>query len=317
MLLKIALLLSMIFQLGAAIIAISMIRRTRYNVSWIMISAGFVLMAVRRLFDFSVFFWETKLFSNGWINSWVAILISLLLFIGVLFIRQIFNLQDHIDKIRKENESRILSAVIQTEEKDRQIFARELHDGLGPVLSSIKMTMSAVNPDYLDPANKEIIQRSCRVTDEAIVTLREISNQLSPHLLQNFGLIHAIKTFADNLLSQTSTTWTISSGIEKKRYNYELEINIYRIACELFNNSKKHAKAAHIDVELQEIGQVLHLSYLDDGYGFNMDQDFKFSTGMGLENIRSRIKSLNGILQINSSPEEGFAMYAQFPIFKK
>ncbi|MDD4425516.1 MAG: sensor histidine kinase, partial [Mariniphaga sp.] len=129
MLLQVALLLSMLIQLGAAIISVSLIRRTRFNVSWILISAGFVLMALRRLFEFSALFWETQLISKEEVNSWIGVFISILMLTGVIYIRQIFNLQDRIEEIRKESETRLLKAVIQTEEKARQSFARELHDG--------------------------------------------------------------------------------------------------------------------------------------------------------------------------------------------
>ena len=107
MLLKIALLLAMLIQVAAAIIAISLIRRTRYNSSWILISTGFVLMAVRRLFDFSTLFWDSPFFQKEEVNSWLGILISFLIFVGVIYIREIFNLRDRIDQLREENESAV------------------------------------------------------------------------------------------------------------------------------------------------------------------------------------------------------------------
>ena len=109
---KFALVVSMLFQLGAAVFAITLIRRTRYNISWILISAGLVLMAIRRLFDFSTLFWETNLFQREEINAWIGVLISVFIFIGVIFIRKIFNLHDQVEKLRQEKEQKILSAII-------------------------------------------------------------------------------------------------------------------------------------------------------------------------------------------------------------
>ena len=120
--LKVALVVSMLFQLGAAVFAITLIRRTRYNISWILISAGLVLMAIRRLFDFSTLFWETNLFQREEINAWIGILISVFIFVGVIFIRKIFNLQDQVEKLRQESEHKILSVIINTEETERQTF---------------------------------------------------------------------------------------------------------------------------------------------------------------------------------------------------
>jgi signal transduction histidine kinase len=313
MLLKIALLFSMLVQVGAAVVAISLIRRTRYNSSWILISTGLVLMAVRRLFDFSLLFWDSKLLFKEDINGWLGILISILFFIGVIYIRAIFNLRDRIDQIREENESTVLSAVIQAEEKARQSFARDLHDGLGPVLSSIKMGMSAIDLQRLDQQNKLIIQRSTDATDQAIVSLKEISNQLSPHLLKNYGLTMAIGNLADQLLGNTGTRFHLNAGIGSERFPYQLEISLYRIVSELMNNSLKHGKPRLIWLSLDKQAGHISLNYTDDGAGFNPDQLFP-NQGMGLDNIRSRVKSLKGLFRLESAPGKGINVTIQVPL---
>lgn len=316
MLLKGALLFSMLIQLGAAIIAVSLIRRTRYNISWILISAGFVLMALRRLFEFSTLFWETQLISREEVNSWIGIFISILLLTGVIFIRQIFNLQDRLDEIRKESEARLLQAVIQAEEKTRQSVARELHDGLGPVLSSIKMTMSAIEVERIDITNKNIIERTCKATDEAIATLKEVSNQLSPHLLKNYGLIMALDTFARQLLSNSDIQFELTENIKSKHLYYDLEISIFRIISELLNNSIKHGHPTKININIADKGEYLSINYKDDGCGFNPEKIKELSNvrGMGLDNINSRVKSLNGYYYIDSEPEKGVKVYFQIPL---
>ncbi|MDD4226854.1 MAG: ATP-binding protein [Mariniphaga sp.] len=316
MLLQVALLLSMLIQLGAAIISVSLIRRTRFNVSWILISAGFVLMALRRLFEFSALFWETQLISKEEVNSWIGVFISILMLTGVIYIRQIFNLQDRIEEIRKESETRLLKAVIQTEEKARQSFARELHDGLGPVLSSIKMTVSAIELETLDVPNKMIVERTCKATDEAILALKEISNHLSPHLLQNYGLIKALNTFAGRLLSNSTIQLEFTSNIKTERYHYDLEINVFRIITELVNNSVKHGGPEKIKIQLMKLKSDLRIDYQDNGVGFDPEgkPDGEFLRGMGLENIRSRVKSLNGFFSIHSFPGEGVKVLIQIPV---
>ncbi|MGD9932016.1 MAG: sensor histidine kinase [Mangrovibacterium sp.] len=314
--LKFALLLSMLFQLGATVYAISLIRRTRYNVSWILISSGLVLMALRRLFDFSTLFWESKLFQQEEINSWIGVFISVLLFIGVIFIKKIFNLQDHIEQLRLDNEKKTLAAVIDAEDNARQAFARELHDGLGPVLSSIKMSLSAIDPDSIEQPNRRIIERSCLATDEAITSLKEISNLLSPHILQSYGLIKAIKATAKSLLEGTQIQFEVNSNINERRFRRSLEINVYRIVCELINNSVTHAAPRYIRIDITEEQPIILLTYKDDGSGFDLDKHFQESiaTGMGLENIFSRIKLLNGQYQINTSPDSGFIITLKIPV---
>jgi len=314
--LKFALLLSVLFQLGAAIFAISLIRRTRFNVSWILISLGLVLMAIRRLFDFSILFLESQLFKNDEVNVWIGVLISVLMLVGVIFIRKIFNLQDHIEKLRQENEHNVLSAIIKTEDKARQTFARELHDGLGPVLSSIKMTLSAVDNETLNPFNQKIIESAYKASDSSIVALKEIANNLSPHLLKNYGLEKSAKTLADQLFSSGSVKFRSDFQLNEHRLTDEMKISCYRIVSELMNNSLKHANPSLVILKLTESNNLLLFHYEDDGAGFEYDPSAKRSKtlGMGFNNILSRIKLLKGTFQIHTSPGKGFCIELQIPL---
>lgn len=314
--LKFALVVSMLFQLGAAIFAISLVRRTRYNVSWILISLGLVLMAIRRLFDFSTYFLESQLFKNDEINSWIGVLISVFMFVGVIFIRKIFNLQDRIEQLRQESEQNVLSAIIKTEDLARQKFARELHDGLGPVLSSIKMTLSAVNNDSLTPVNKKIIESAYNASDNSIIALKEIANSLSPHLLKNFGLGKAIETFTDQIFASGNIKFLLELKFDENHLSEELKISCYRIVSELLNNSLKHANPSEVSLVMTEAKGELTMRYKDDGCGFkNLPLNKKGKTqGMGFNNIISRTKSLKGTYSIQTALSQGFCIEFHFPL---
>ena len=314
--LKFALMVSMLFQLGAAIYAISLIRRTRFNISWILISTALALMAFRRLFDFSSLFWETKLYQNEEVNSWIGILISVLIFIGVIFIRKIFNLQDRIEQMREENAQNILSAVIKAEDKARQNFARELHDGLGPVLSSIKMALSAISEESLTPLNKKIIQSAYHATDNSITTLKEISNNLSPHLLTNYGLEKVIESLANQLFSPRNIHYELIFNLNEILLPEELKISCYRIVSELMNNSMRHANPSSVKLTISDTVHVLSMLYEDNGVGMEYNQSILKTDipGMGLNNIFSRTKSLKGHYVIKTSPGKGFSIEFHFPL---
>ncbi|SHE84653.1 Signal transduction histidine kinase [Mariniphaga anaerophila] len=313
--LKYALLLSMLIQLAATIYAISLIKRTRFNVSWILISSAFVLMAVRRLFDFSSLFWDSKLFPSDEINGWVGVLISVLMLVGVIFIREIFNLQYRIEKIRKDNERRILSAIIKAEDKARQNFARELHDGMGPVLSSIKMSLSAINPESLNSLNQKIIKNAYNATDDSIATLKEISNNLSPHILVNYGLKTAIEDFAEKLFSSSNITPELQLDVDEKLLSDDLKNSSYRIVTELMNNSLKHAEPSAVCLKMMVSGNLFVIQYSDDGSGINNPELLQKGKlkGMGFNNIISRAKSLNGTFSINNQ-DQGFSIDFYFPL---
>ena len=314
--LKFALVVSMFFQLGAAVFAISLMRRTRYNISWILISLGLILMAIRRLFDFSTFFWVSRLFENEEINGWVGVLVSIFMFVGVIFIRKIFNLQDHVEMLRQQNEQNVLSAIITTEDKARQSFARELHDGLGPALSTIKMTLSAVNSDSLTPVNKKILDSAYHATNNSIVVLKEIADNLSPHLLKNFGLAKAIETFANQLLAATNIEFDLKINFREYLLSEEMKNSCYRIVSELMNNTLKHANASIICLEITESGNHLTMNYKDNGSGFENFQSLRNSPvpGMGFNNILSRTKSLKGTYMIQTAPGNGFSMELILPM---
>ena len=307
MLIKIALIIAVLLQFVASIIAINLIKRTKYNISWILISIGFILMAFRRLYDLIILFNETieQTFGNI-LSAWASVLISLLMFIGVIYIRQIFNLQKKIDSLRKENESKVLSAIIKAEEETKKKFAKELHDGLGPILSSIKMSISAINKKAIGETNQQIIKKTNQAIDEALVTTKEVSNNLSPHILQNYGLLKAIKTFVNNLNLDNNYQIEFKSNIESKRFNPTIEIILYRIICELFANTIKHSCANTVEINLDLQNNMLYLSYSDNGIGIDPEEVQNNTVGMGLSNIRSRIKSLNGTIHINSKQDKGF-----------
>jgi len=304
MFIQLALIISVLLQFGAFFITISLIQKTKFNISWIMISIGFFLMAFRRLSEL------IDIINNGQdsihilINSWAAVLISLLMFIASIYIRQIFNLQGKINKLRKENEAKVLSAIIKTEEKERQKFSKELHDGLGPILSAIKMAISAINKSIVGKTNEEIINKTEDAVDNAILSIKEISNNLSPHILERFGLEKAIKTFTDTIVTGEDLVIIHSSNLNGKRYDYNIEVILYRIVGELITNTLKYASASKIDISLFDHENKLILIYSDNGVGFDMKN--KKGKGMGLSNISSRIKSLDGEMEMHSKKRQGF-----------
>ena len=250
MYIKIALILAAFLQFGATFTALSLIKRTKYNISWILISAGFFLMAFRRLYEMILILNDVGNYRGSKLSAWAAVIISLLIFIGTIYIKQIFNLQKRIDSLRKENEARILAAIIRTEEEARQKFAKELHDGIGPLLSAIKISISAINEEKLDKNNRQIISNTDKTIDETINAVKEISNNLSPHVLINHGLHKAIKNFTRHACTSDKPDIIFSSNIENIRFDYNIEVVIYRIICELVHNSLKHANASRINIDL-------------------------------------------------------------------
>jgi signal transduction histidine kinase len=302
----IALSLSVLLQFLTAIIALSLIKRTRTNIAWWLISLGFLLMAIRRLFELLQVFEAENTVINNLTNSWLGVAISVLMLVSLSFIRRIFNIQERLNSIRRTNEARVFSAIIRTEEEQKYKFARELHDGLGPLLSSVKISISSVLKESSSEKEYRILANAENLITESIKTVKEISNNLSPHLLMNFGLLKALKSFVNNIPDDKKPDIKIHSNIEDSRFGQTTESVVYRVVCELITNSLKHSGAGNIVIDIFETGKIMNINYRDDGKGFNYkayQADFK---GMGLTNILSRIRSVNGTAQISSKESEGF-----------
>ena len=302
---KIALIVSVVLQFITAILALSLIKRTRTHIAWWLISLGLLLMAFRRLFElFEVFESQSRLV-GGLLSSWIGIVISIIMLLSLLYIKRIFNIQNQMEDLRRKNESRVLSAIIRTEEKERQFFAKELHEGLGPLLSSVKMAISALSKNLTTKKDIQIISNTENLIDESINTLKEISNKLSPHILNKFGLLKAIQSFINKIQIINAPKINLTSNINDSRFSYNIEVVIYRVVCEMINNTLKHAKAHNIYIDLMRESDFLKVIYIDDGIGFNSENIEEEQKGMGYANIKSRIRSLNGTYQIFSQPNEG------------
>ena len=205
-----------------------------------------------------------------------------------------------------------------TEEKERKRFAKDLHDGLGPLLSTVKISISALLKSENDPQKIEIIKNSDIVINEAIKSIKDISNNLSPHVLNNFGLAKAIKNFIDNINKLKKITIYFHSNLFEQRINQNIEIILYRIVCELVHNSVQHAEADRIEINLTQKNNVIDLFYDDDGKGFNFSYDsVNRNKGSGLQNVISRLESIHGYYEIESSNGKGFHAFISIYINNK
>ncbi len=309
--LQIALITSALLQLIAFIITISLIPKTKFSIAWISISTGFLLMAIRRGIDVFLYINSDPVSSITLANSWIAVVISIAMLVASIYIRKIFRVINRLDSLRKENEARLLSSIISTEEKERKTFAKELHDGLGPILSSAKMTLSVVDKENATSSNTVLIGKIEHLIDNAIEATKEISNNLTPHILDRFGLKKAIEHFVRNVVAD-NVDINISINIGKQRYDYKVEVILYRICCELINNTLKYAKAHRVSVLITESNGFVELKYDDDGVGFNVEKEEV--KGMGLTNVKSRVKSLNGEIELLASPNRGFYAQIKLPV---
>lgn len=297
---------SIVMQLVAIVIALLLVNHTKYKALWVCCIVGLAMLTVERCSQLGIF--DSHLLSDLAL-AWVGILVSLSYSLSVLFANLLVR---HVDKVtyqRRVLENRLMTAVLRTEERQRATLSRELHDGLGPLLSSAKMSLSALQRAEMDDKSHEMLRNTSAVIDEAIRSLREISNNLSPHVLNNFGLVRGIKNFVDRVAMMQSREIIFRTRLGEERFDANIEVILYRVVCELVNNSLKHSECSRIFIELNTMGDRIIVAYRDNGKGFNLRE--VENQGMGLSNIKSRISSLGGKIRIDSKPSAGMTAHVE------
>lgn len=183
--------------------------------------------------------------------------------------------------------------LIENLESERKRLARELHDGLGPLLTTLKIY---VQNKIESGEKKEAIKSSI---DNTIAAIRQMTNVLMPTSLDKFGIGLTLENYVQNI--QKSIEYPISfenlTKIENSKITKEQEIHLFRITQELINNTIKHSKATQIKISLTEFDDFLSLFYFDNGIGFNQKT---VVSGSGLSNIKDRVEICNGTLHISS-----------------
>lgn len=307
--LKIAIGLTIVLQLAAIVYALRLVKRTKYNAIWILCIIGFVLIAAERYFELR--------FLNGegvsqLVSIFLGVGVSICISIAVMFAHRLVGYLDRVARQRALFNKRILTAVLRAEEKSKLNFSKELHDGLGPLLSSAKMSLSALKHENLSEEQSEMIGNTEYVIEEAIRSVREISNNLSPQVLLDFGLSHAVRNFVSRSSALHGVSIRFNTPLRAERFDKDVEIIIYRVICELINNSLKHSGCTMIVISLALEQNSLILTYSDNGRGFNPQA--VLDCGMGLSNITSRIGSLGGNIDITSSIGKGMKARAEVKI---
>ncbi len=317
--LKILLAFSIIIQLIAAGIALKLFSVTKYALSWILITIGFLLMVILRFMEFLPFISDFKPDYFRELYVWMGVITSIFFAAGVYLIQQIFNYIKKVEVERRKTERRFLSAIIQTEEAERTRIAKDLHDGMGPLLSAVKMSVSTLEQLAGDQQSLTIIRNATETVDEAIRSLKDISDHLSPHVLANFGLIRALSNYINKIIQTGQLAIDFQTMLKNERFDENVEVVIYRVSSELIHNTIQHAQATKASLSLQHQNGELVLEYQDNGIGFEADRTMKENDrdGSGLTNIQSRIKSLRGDLLVESKPGLGIRVFIKVKATKK
>lgn len=211
-----------------------------------------------------------------------------------------------------KTEKLVIRAIIDTQEKEQRRLAQDLHDSLGQELSAIKFYISSIMQSMPDEEAKEILAKSNDALMNAIKDMRDICFNLMPKTLEEFGLPQAVQEMCNKVRANHRMNIRMESVPSFPQLSKELQIDIYRVFQEFINNTLKHANASSISVKFSCDKDLLKITMQDNGKGFEKSSINPHS--MGLQNVRSRVKSHNGDIIIESEPGKGTKYLMEIPL---
>ncbi|WP_170110620.1 sensor histidine kinase [Flavilitoribacter nigricans] len=210
-------------------------------------------------------------------------------------------------QLQEQNNLANQKSFLNGQEKERSRLAKELHDGLGPLLTSLKLSIQST--DLPAPRKTQLKQ----LLDEMIVEVRRMTYDLMPQALLDFGVGKAVVHLTEMVRKSSKLNVHYVNSMkddDPAGLDTETHINLFRIIQELLNNTLKHAQAENVRLSLTQFDDKVALYYQDDGKGFKLDE---VQYGYGLKNIKERVKVFNGYLSIHAD-EHGTEVEVEIPI---
>ena len=216
----------------------------------------------------------------------------------------------------KEMERKMLSAMLEGQEKERKRLAKEIHDGIGPLMSTLKLNIDSVKNEMEGTAETTIqkMENMEQLVQEVATDIRSISHALMPSALKDFGLIPTLEQLCNKVNAAEKVKVQFISNQLNKKLKSKMELGLYRIAQELLNNALKYAQAKIIIIQLIGHQDQITLTVEDDGIGFDKEQLGQLlETGIGLRNIKTRVQLLKGIFTLDTNPGHGVIATIEIP----
>ena len=215
-----------------------------------------------------------------------------------------------LEVIQNEAQIKILNATLDGKEAERRQIAEILHDNVSTLLSSANMHLYAVKSELKKAAPEEVAKIEL-IISEASDKIRDLSHKLISSVLLKFGLATATEDLCEKHSNSQLVFNSESKGI--KRYNQSFEIKIHNINEELVNNILKHSNANMATIELFDVNNQLKIQITDNGDGFDVDE-VVHKDGLGLTQIKARIKMMRGSFEIKSYQDTGTQVNMEIPI---
>ena len=199
--------------------------------------------------------------------------------------------------------------MIEGQEKERQRIANDLHDDLGGLMATVKLHFNVLK----DKQTPELFDKTTNLLDEAYNKVRAIAHTKNSGVIAKQGLLKAVQNMADKVsVSNKITVDVIDHGLENRLEN-SLELTIFRIIQEATNNAIKYANCENLNITFSKHGHVLNLQIGDDGVGYITNEK---SEGIGLINMKTRVNSMKGTIDIKSELNKGVTILIKLPMIQ-
>ncbi|HOZ85555.1 MAG TPA: tetratricopeptide repeat protein [Niabella sp.] len=246
------------------------------------------------------------------LSSLVALLLIGLLFFS-MYRTSTLKHKNAIQKTVIEQQDIAAKAIINAEESERVRMSATLHDGLGQLLSAAKMNVQAIEQELLgkeDAVNS--YNRVMGLLDDSIKEMRSVSHQMMPGVMVRSGLGNALKELIEKIDTRALEINLSIEGLDEQ-YDQDIQIVLYRIFQECIHNVIKHARATKLYISLMQSADSIDVTIEDNGVGFDMNQAAQKS-GIGLQNIRTRVNFLKGELDISTANGKGTFIALHIPL---
>ncbi len=203
-----------------------------------------------------------------------------------------------------------------SQEEERRRIARELHDGVSQELAALSITVAALEaglPESTAPDRRQQLARLQRRTAEMVETIRHLSHELHPGVLQYAGLAAALRNHCRELEREGDLTVTLQADGGLETLPADVALCLYRVTQESLRNVVRHAKASRVQVTFARDGSALTLTITDDGRGFDLAEG-RARGGLGLISLDERARLVKGRLTIDSQPERGTQVRVVVPL---
>ncbi len=242
-----------------------------------------------------------------------ALIMSVFIF-RLVYLRYKLKQEQKLQQELIKEETKRSKAIIETEENERQRLARELHDGVGQLLSATKLNLSSLENNKCTPEERLRLVNSMDILDESIREIRNISHNMVPDILLKFGLKRAIEDFIIRINQTKKLEIHFEcNGFEENSLEDTDKLMLYRLIQESVNNTIKYAQATNMTIQLSADMNEISLLMEDNGKGFDIEEA-KRKGGIGFKNMQLRTEYLKGKLEIDSSPKNGTTIIIEIPL---